>query len=1233
MNRFRNKKKAKDNGDGVPRPSTESEAPSIPAVKASRTFRRKKQEPEPKPEINIAAALPSSDDFRTSLLMSGLSARFSMLREQDDPNSKIGKASDDSVLFPRRQSKLEDFGFAGLSDIAEVSSINGSIRPPFLGSKTEGYGDNDSIHSGTGSIMNRSKQGEGNNLFGGRQKISMGNRTLYENDVNQSAFQKMRNREKEQRRQELQGQQHIQPSQPDSPPPSGYNRNRETSSTTSSGDAFDTRSSTAATSVTSHNTPSLSGSQTPVTPGAPVVGLDRSIAKTRRLYETGLENQLQEQQSYAMNRVDTLTRKPTLGTQTPPPGLSPTFPPHPSERWDRSQISGKMSMPNLRSAGPPQVSSTLGNFDFGVRSNNTPELRPFGIASPPLSPPVSETEENNGFIVQPNDKGKATALGTFNKPAQPYDEGKYSQRQVQMQQGRETPPLRKHSPPNAFLPRQQAPPLQQQTGRNRAESNSTYSSARSNSNSSAQKHFTPRGRIPESPKIQTSAFEKESNVTSTFLNSPGSSVDLSTGAFENEPKVILRPADLYKMHQQPSAVTLQRPAESQHPMNREKPFEQMSPVESKLPNSISNSTLPTATSKVSAESPSLGSNTGLSGLVRQHLRSDSNSSSVYGGVPSTIYTSKFPVDPLEAQNEYATKNNPWDGGEWDQSYYKDNTSSQHDSANGTGTTPSLTVHTPLTGTPKEESPKAFWEKDGDSNHTRTASIETQKEREDFKNELASRRKKVQENLKQRAETESRSTSPMPGSTWTKETNPVTDALGLLRTKTSRGSLHGKSKESKAMKLLGLGGATMNSSTMPSPSKPSYEDNSWQQEEEMPGGAPKMTVPPPTKAFRQARRDAQRDRERQLALRHQQNLSSEGAEADWSNPQSDDQSFPPSQNVGKGTAARTRRRTPSRERKPPPVTYTQWNGRTSQESKSSMGPESRSSSQARERSGSDTSGGRSKSRNGRYRDDLAKAMAEGLSSTGQGTYDELDVPSARFMPKSPGTPNMAFQQSPMPSPMLGPNGRSRSNSRTAVPTSFFDGRLPGLNGSESPRPSPGAPFVVNPTPPLSQPTPTASGANTPTTHTPQTSQTFVAARKRSINKSEISEPRFLSSTSTVDTVNLPPGASLQNGINAPPIPPVNPRRRAMFGGLRRKESDELSNIPAATQSSEEMSTFSADEGESKVKVIGKKLRKSSSEGGNLNVRARQAVMAEPSPAMPSFPAGSGSPPRRHEGAMF
>ena len=415
-----------------------------------------------------------------------------------------------------------------------------------------------------------------------------------------------------------------------------------------------------------------------------------------------------------------------------------------------------------------------------------------------------------------------------------------------------------------------------------------------------------------------------------------------------------------------------------------------------------------------------------------------------------------------------------------------------------------------------------------------------------------------------------------------------------------------------------------------------------------------TTPPQTRAFRQARRDAQRDREKQIALRHQQNqqrMAAEASEAEWTNTRMDNQ---PRQRAPSGDRVppnvRTGPRNQSRERRqhPPPVTHS-FNTGSGRDSKDSVGT-SRSGSRppsSRDRSGSETSAGPSKSRNGRYKDDLAKAMAQGTSSSSQGYYEDLEVPSARLDPRSPGISGGAFQQSPIPSPMIGSNNRSRSNSNLAA-AGYFEGQKSPMMLQTSgeapeiglpPRPSPTAPFVVNATPALIQPSPVGSAANTPTAQGFQHQGGIPTNRKRSINKADISEPRFISSTSRVTTVNLPAGSSLQNGaeVYAPPIPPVNPRRRqtrAIFGTLmgKKDEYDEIHSMPSATQSTEEMSTFSADEGDAKARSR-QKLRKSSSEGGNLNARARQAAQAAPSPAVPAFPAGSGSPPRLAEGGMF
>jgi hypothetical protein len=409
------------------------------------------------------------------------------------------------------------------------------------------------------------------------------------------------------------------------------------------------------------------------------------------------------------------------------------------------------------------------------------------------------------------------------------------------------------------------------------------------------------------------------------------------------------------------------------------------------------------------------------------------------------------------------------------------------------------------------------------------------------------------------------------------------------------------------------------------------------------------VAPQTKAFRQARRDAQRDRERQVALRHQQRMADEANGSEYPRAPVETQQrqrAPSSDRVPPNI--RTRHRTPSRERHPPPVVqnHRNGNGRESQGSTGTKNSGSRPESRAsRDRSSSEASGGRSKSRNGRYKDDLAKAMGEGIASSAQGSLEDLVPPPMRLMPRSPGTPQMQFAPSPIPSPLMGTNigpNRNKTNGKSTAAGYFESQNLQPLqtggdmNIGLSPRPSPITPFSINSTSSLAQPSPVGSGANTPTAGGFQSQGRIPQNRKRSINKSDISEPQFISSTSRITTINLAPGVSLKNGAEAPPIPPVNPKRktRAMFGFGKKDELDDIHSLPAATQSTDDMSTFSADEGETKQKP-NRKLRKSSSEGGNLGARAKQAAITDPSPALPSnFQPVSGSPPRRPiEGGMF
>lgn len=306
--------------------------------------------------------------------MTGLSARFSMLREQDDPNTKIGKASDDSVLFPKRQSKMDLASFHGLGDIAEVESIKAT--PPFARMGSYHSDDADSLKGS--SVMSRAKPTEGNNLFGGRQKIykipasasssrtvdgGMGGRALYDDDVAQSAFQKWRRAEKERElshdepdesdahEDQRNSSTELDPPRSESPTFSSYSQKRETSSTLSSVPSI-ARHSSAATSITSSQpAPSLKDWQPP---SAHNSGPERSVTRTRRLYETGFFNQdAQESGTGNLPRIDTLSRQRPFGTRTPELSQQPSSLTFADRLSGERKLLAKGSAPNLRSMSPP----------------------------------------------------------------------------------------------------------------------------------------------------------------------------------------------------------------------------------------------------------------------------------------------------------------------------------------------------------------------------------------------------------------------------------------------------------------------------------------------------------------------------------------------------------------------------------------------------------------------------------------------------------------------------------------------------------------------------------------------------------------------------------------------------------------------------------------------------------------------------------------------------------------
>ncbi|KAH7311636.1 hypothetical protein B0I35DRAFT_68069 [Stachybotrys elegans] len=1030
MNRFRTKKKVKEEGS-APRPSVESDTSS-----PFRMFGRKKSIEEEKKEIDLTTALPTNDDFRTSLLMTGLSARFSMLREQDDPTSKIGKASDDSVLYPKRQSRMADFGFSGgLHDIAEVESLR---APPFA--RADSFQSDDA--SINGSIMNRAKPTEGNALFGGRQKVykipagsksGLPGRALYDDDVAQSAFQKWRQAQRD------------APSLDDdslndtvdSEPRMDFSRRRETNSTISSGPSA-ARNSTAATSITSSQpAPSIKDWQANSSTG-PVPSVERSVTRTRRLYEQGLNQELQDQQTSALSRIDTLTRQRGLGSRTP--DLSPNMPsPTTASIADRvldwRPIMAKSSAPNLRSFTPPTSGSSQTTLpDLGIRFPSE-QKGSFG-AAPPLSPPISETGDQPGISPHSTDRLAGTSL--FNRAPEQYDETKYAQRQRQLQKGRETP-----------------------QGRSRGESNVSITTSRSASLSSAPGASFEK---PEPVNVQKEPTVKEEEGAGlTFLD------DDDAQSLPDSAPTVSAPQ-----------VTLARPDDHQHPALRYSTARMgdMDPATQSIlvpaVRSPASSAASPTMGALPVDSPTLGPDTGLSGMVRQHLRNTSVASSFYGGADEADAAQ----EPLQPRRDTSYLELTED--DWDMAHGKVD-ASMGMASEGSKQAPAESVDTPRSS----------------------------EEQDDFARHLADGARRVRERLTTYVETDSRPQSPGGGVSPDPKSPGLslrTNALGIIKTKPSLGSLADRNRDNRELSVpkpnraLGLGAATMATSpvrrsfeskdeTSPVQSPESQRGNQSPEGDgdESPGDQ-KENVHAGLKAFRQARRELQRMKELELQQRR------------------------PTQ--------------PSYAPPQPPISYNNRPPRAESRTENRSRSESRAASD-RDRSGSDASnGGQGYARPPRLRTTDHQGLSVNVSG-GNGRDGNTM--------RSPGLPGTDIRRSPImpPHPYPGKDGPPRS------PYGRTDTRG-GLHVQPSGRPyDSGAPSPVSPHGGRMYP---PNGAPPMGPYSPrgrEMSEGSVSSLPDGGLMSDLDNPRLRLGGLAGPTSSTP---NLHANGSAPPLPPINPRRR-------------------------------------------------------------------------------------------
>ena len=1279
MNRFRSRKKSPGDKtpDGSRRPSLDAEAPPVPSF-SSRTFKRKKQAaPEPKPELDLNSALPASDDFRTSLLMPNLSARFSMLREQDDPKSKLGKANDDSVLFPKRASRLDLFNRQGLSDIAEVDSVRGSIRPPFAQARTDSYGSG-GYDTDEGSMISRSRPGEGNTMFGGRQKIykipvngsgsvknfgasedgelpaggNMGGKALYESDIATSAFQRLREEEKRQEQEGMDSHNLRSSRERDrsnSPPMTKPNRNRETSSSTNSGPS-QPRTSTAATSVASQK--SVYGAHEAINspPHATSTNShpssstsDRHPGKSRRLYGQGLDQQMYEQQSSALHRLESIqrSRTPVGGPSSRTPQQSRSA----SNLNERFQRGGPLYTSNGFRPGSPPPSATpprMQDFDLGLTSDDSSIDRPVDSGygrSPPLSPPMSPNYNPNApdatlvAALEPNDLGKATASGAFNKPKKQYDEHQYLQRQLALQEGRGTPSPQLVRPfsPHAFS-------IDEQTaGRSRNNSLGSNFSRTTSVRQPWEHHVEDRvlRAVPGSSRLHNVDGPENRNDESFLNGLSGSEAGSESEADPNSPV----PSSTSKFHAFSQLHPQSSPSERQHESdnNANSSFLQ-SPSEETTSDSQSYRSGTTITQQrgnpvpevdsqtgMAPDSPTLGPvgvTNGLSGLVHQHLRNDSGTSSIYpdetsnmSSLPIEVRNSIFGHASALTHSRQQSRDEPNRGSDhWASDKRSPDQSNvvappplsfaaRHilEQATALRNAQEGTKAQQMFGNDKAqwilggEAPRSKhsqehtvpWQEQLKAHHARVGSTETQQEREDLANELAERRRMVQDNLRNFVEADSRS---LPGAQ-TRDNSPakLAPSFGILKKSSSRTSLVGKQERTtKAMKMLGIGSAagSGSGSTMD-------QDNSRLPHDLFKG------------------RDQFSDR----AIPPKQK-------------------FPP-QPLKRPQDIRQHSDNPPTLRQREPGNYRSQENLTRRASPRS----SKSGS-----SYSDRSPGSRKNSNTTIPNAERIRLNGYIPNAGSqaaGANQPSFTPTPRPTDDSMGRHGPALTERSQSA--LSGRMRSRSNSKATTP------------GYPEPRTAPpGTPFMVNPSTSRQGPNPysyTASSTGTlnesrpsistaassaPNMLPPQRSPThnFIRPsnhRKRSVNKHDISEPTFISCTSSVDTVNLPEGASLSNGIdspsleaNAPPIPVRDSRRKrtqTLLQALGRIEKTEPS--PSAYSASpqerdpyEERSNFSADD-EPSFKSVRQRLRKTSSEGGSMAQKARQQAYNAPSPAVPHF----------------
>lgn len=1303
MHRLRKGKKGnKEEEDGVP---------PVPAATTSHNPFKwgRTPEPPPKPELDIEHALPPSDDFRTSLLMPNLAQRFSILQMEA---AAAAAAAASGKMNGENFSVADGFVFSNpqltpLREITETSSITESVTVEHnrLTTKSQESAASDE----SAGVMDRSRGGGGNVLFGGRQKVyrvpnaytnskdpaddsnpgsPMSGRVVYDYDLSETAFTASG------RKREQHDSEDIGSPTSDS---NGDNRNRYTNSSTGSAPTTITRSSTAATSVTSNSVGSGSIPASASTSSLATASGSMVANKPRRaLYEQALD-QLQDQQSAATGRLEKLASLRKASASPPPLANSQPLAGNfsSSEPGQRSSTSS----PSSPATSQPQWSinikkspdSSMSTPEGTEAEDASDEASKGGMPSGGLSPHMAQFN----FGLEPRSQSPISApvsASAIHFPTQgPFSPGNLRGDQ---HQGARNP--EKISPVDQ---KRMPSPLSEISDQyeHSALDSRKFLSVRTSSDSSSY----------EDPDDSENERMGNNPVSRSYLDN-------------------VAPLHLRKS----GASSMDSVSEPLEPVSPVSPVSPISPIFSErrldptirglqpLRNPAISPTSPQFSSEMHVpsddDSPTLPAGPGLSMLVRQHLRNDSSHSSVYAGSTYTRMSrsSRYVTGPPKSASGYgvatvpetvrpsvsgasgSSGGNTWEFDDWEAGYYAEDDKNGPRGPSAVGA-PHQPPSIPVRATARvrseerkddEESTKErgraesrFGERDRAMSRAseRERSIPAAAEDEhdkDWEQQLAFRRQIIQQNLRNHEKVNSQHEMDFPSENFKdsrSKNGGSPGGFGALRSKGSNGILSSKNDPSvKPLKQTGRdspglrkeGRSRMNSDA----DRRTEEERMLRETVKGPKNIPSVNYPtqqqhsqhhmPPNRPGHLNTNQSPELRTQQRSPiglphpvhspMHTPRLRQKPSREQVSGGQNSSRGQPMGWKDEKDHQFTAPRSAPSTQ----PSTPTTLSDRHMPQKQPSMprlnGPEMYRPNQGQ-------SGDRDP-RQGRGNPERSRVRENGPSN---GAHGPMNGGPTNGGPTNGGPANGGHgvtKQNSFDRDASSDFRRPRGNSNAAPgPTmrqrrGTFDGtQLPPLNTTSlAPAPSPQLQSSVSPVPsqsvvsadkspayPQMHSTPT-NNSNTPTpvvssTKGPvQLAQTmtsanalYTPAKKRVIDKSKIGEPKLLSSTSNITTVDLP--------VQIPPANGKSPKRRmtetrSIFSSFgKNKSTEEVPALPTGSpmithrRSDEDVERSSfTDDPPPKKKGQGK-LRKSTSDGGALGARAKKQEAMTRSPTVPKI----------------